>query len=164
MQEVLEDTMQLEEDTQKGKYLTFLLGKEEYGIEIKHVIEIVGLQAITEVPELPDYVKGIINLRGKIIPVIDVRLRFKKEAREYNDRTCTVVIDVKDVSVGLIVDTVAEVLSIDEENIVPPPQLNNSYHHKYIKGIGKVGNNVKLILDCDRLLSDEEFKDLADLE
>ena len=160
---VTQDIFDQEEDTQKGKYLTFSLGKEEYGIEIKHVTEIVGLQSITEVPELPGYVKGIINLRGKIIPVIDVRLRFKKEAREYNDRTCTIVIEVKDISVGLIVDTVAEVLSIGEENIVPPPKLNSSYHQKYIKGIGKAGNNVKLLLDCDKLLSDDEIEDFSKL-
>ncbi len=163
MAQALEDTLELEEDTQKDKYLTFALGKEEYGIEIKHVTEIVGLQTITEVPELPDYVKGIINLRGKIIPVVDVRLRFRKGAREYDDRTCTIVIQVKSVSVGLIVDAVAEVLSISEENIVPPPQLSSSYHHKYIKGIGKVGNNVKLLLDCDKLLSDDEVESLSSI-
>jgi len=156
------DALELEEDTQRGKYLTFSLGREEYGIEIRYVTEIVGLQSITEVPELPDYVKGVINLRGKIIPVIDVRLRFKKEAREYNDRTCTIVIDVKDISVGLIVDTISEVLSIGEESIVPPPQLSGSYHHKYIKGIGKVGNTVKLLLDCEKLLTDDEIQDLGE--
>ncbi len=161
MTEVFQEDFDME-DTQKGKFLTFLLGKEEYGIEIKHVTEIVGLQNITEVPELPDHVKGIINLRGKIIPVIDVRLRFKKEARDYDDRTCTIVIDIREISVGLIVDTVSEVLSIPEQDIVPPPSLN-SYQQKYIKGIGKVGNNVKLLLDCDKLLNDKEMEDLTDI-
>lgn len=161
MSERFTETFEMEEDTQKGKFLTFSLGREEYGIEIKYVTEIIGLQAITEVPELPDYVKGIINLRGKIIPVIDVRLRFKKEAREYNDRTCTVVVDIKEVSVGLIVDTVAEVLSIAEEEIVPPPQVNSNNQNKYIKGIGKVGISVKLLLDCDKLLNDDEVEDLS---
>lgn len=163
MAELLDDALRMEEDTQKDKYLTFALGAEEYGIEIRHVTEIVGIQAITEVPELPVYVKGIMNLRGKIIPVIDVRLRFKKETKEYNDRTCTIVIEVKDIAVGLIVDNVAEVLSITEENIVPPPNLTNSYQQKYIKGIGKVGNNVKLILDCDKLLSDDEVENLSNI-
>ena len=158
MTEVFNEDLELE-DTQKGKFLTFLLGREEYGIEIKHVTEIVGLQNITEVPELPDYVRGIINLRGKIIPVIDVRRRFKKEAREYDDRTCTIVIDIKETSVGLIVDTVSEVLSIPDQDIVPPPNIN-SYHQKYIKGIGKVGSNVKLLLDCDKLLNDDEMESL----
>ena len=108
-------TLETEEDTQKGKYLIFSLGNEFYGIEIKYVTEIIGVQPITEIPELPDYIKGIINLRGKIIPVMDVRIRFKKSPMEYNDRTCVIVIDVKDTSVGLIVDSVSEVLSIEEE-------------------------------------------------
>jgi len=101
MSEALENVLEYEEDTQKGKYLTFIIGKEVYGIEIKYVMEIIGMQQITEVPELPEYIKGIINLRGKIIPVLDVRLRFKKEPMEYNDRTCIIVVDIKDVSVGL---------------------------------------------------------------
>lgn len=161
MGQELEDVI-LEEDTQKNKYLTFMLGKEEYGIGIGYVTEIIGIQSITEVPELPDYVKGIINLRGKIIPVIDVRLRFAKEAREYNDRTCTIVIEVKDIIVGLVVDAMAEVISIDEENIVPPPQLN-SCRQKYIKGVGKAGDNVKLVLDCERFLSDVEIDSLSNI-
>ena len=163
MEQTMEETMLLEEDTQKDKYLTFVLGKEEYGIGINYVTEIVGVQSITQIPELPDYVKGIINLRGKIIPVIDVRLRFGKEAREYTDRTCTIVIEVKGTAVGLIVDAVAEVSTISEKNIVPPPQLSSGYHQKYIKGIGKVGDNVKLILDCERLLSDDEFESLGNI-
>jgi purine-binding chemotaxis protein CheW len=160
---MLEDVLEMEEDTQKGKFLTFALGKEEYGIEISYVTEIVGIQAITEVPELPEYVKGIINLRGKIIPVIDVRLRFKKEAREYTDRTCTIVIDIEDISVGLIVDTVAEVMSIAEQEIVPPPHVSSGSQNNYIKGIGKVGSNVKLLLDCDKLLSNSEVERLSNI-
>jgi purine-binding chemotaxis protein CheW len=162
MTQEVEDAI-LEEDTQKNKYLTFMLGKEEYGIGIGYVTEIIGIQSITQIPELPDYVKGIINLRGKIIPVIDVRLRFGKEAKEYNDRTCTIVIEVKGIIVGLVVDAVAEVISIDEENIVPPPELNRSCHQKYIKGIGKAGDNVKLVLDCERFLSDEEIGCLSNI-
>lgn len=152
------------EDTQKGKFLTFKIGKEEYGIEIRHVTEIIGIQAITEIPELPMYIKGIINLRGKIIPVMDVRLRFKKEPAEYNDRTCIIVIDIDDVSVGLIVDNVSEVISIPAESIVPPPDTKTGFHNKYIKGIGQVGNNVKLILDCDLLLTDNEKAVLDELQ
>lgn len=164
MGQTLEDTVLFEEDTQKDRYLTFVLGKEEYGIAIGYVTEIVGLQSITEIPELPHYVKGIINLRGKIIPVIDVRLRFSKEAKEYNDRTCTIVIEVKGITVGLIVDAVAEVSSIASENIVPPPQIDSrSTQQKYLKGIGKSGNNVKLILDCDRLFSDDETESLSNI-
>ena len=144
-----------EEDTQKDKYLTFVMGQEVYGIDIRVVIEIIGIQAITEVPEVPEYVRGIINLRGKIIPVVDMRLRFKKEFREYNDRTCVIVIDVNGVLIGLIVDGVAEVLTIPEKDVVPPPQLKSVQNH-YIRGIGKTGENVSLLLDWDKLFSGEE--------
>ncbi|MCB2340677.1 chemotaxis protein CheW [Clostridium estertheticum] len=157
MAEILEEIMETAEDTQKGKFLTFSVGKESYGIEIKFVTEIIGIQEITEVPELPDYVKGIINLRGKIIPVIDVRIRFRKEPKDYNDRTCIVVINIKETTVGLIVDNVAEVINIDDSNIVPPPQMKTGFHNRYVRGIGKVGNEVKLLLDCDKLLNDEEL-------
>jgi purine-binding chemotaxis protein CheW len=157
MTEIVDQTVDLEEDTQKGRFLTFSVGKEEYGIEIKYVKEIIGIQDITEVPELPNYVKGIINLRGKIIPVMDVRLRFKKEPKEYNDRTCIVVIDIDEISIGLIVDNVSEVLTIEEENIVPPPDLKTGFHNRYVKGIGKVGSEVKLLLDCEKVLSDDEM-------
>ncbi|MGE5329985.1 MAG: chemotaxis protein CheW [Deltaproteobacteria bacterium] len=157
MAELDEDLMELEEDTQKGRYLTFTLGKEYYGIEIRYVTEIIGLQPITQVPDLSDYVKGVINLRGRIIPVMDVRLRFKKEEIDYDDRTCIIVIDINKMFIGLVVDRVSEVVNISEENISAPPNLGNSHHNKYIKGIGKIGEDVKLILDCDKLLNDEEY-------
>jgi len=163
MAEALNEYMETAEDTQRGKFLTFSIGKEAYGFEIKYVTEIIGIQDITEVPELPVYVKGIINLRGKIIPVMDVRLRFKKEPLDYNDRTCIVVIDIHDISIGLIVDHVAEVLVISEENIVAPPTLKTGFHNRYIKGIGKVGSEVKLLLDCDKLLNDEEIDILTEI-
>lgn len=153
-QELLE-----QEDTQKGKFLTFSMGNEMYGIEIRYVTEIIGIQPITEVPELPDYIKGIINLRGKIIAVMDVRLRFKKPYREYNDRTCVIVIDIEDISIGLIVDSVSEVLSIPDSEIVTPPEVNKT-GNRYIKGVGKVGNEVKLILDCYKLLNDHDLDQL----
>ena len=163
MSEIMEQIAELTEDTQKGKFLTFFVGKEEYAIEIKYVTEIIGgIQTITQVPEVPDYIRGIINLRGKIIPVMDVNLRFKKELKPYCDRTCITVIDIDDLCVGLIVDNVAEVLSIGEENIVPPPEAKTGFQNHYIKGIGKVGNTVKLILDCNVLLGDEELAGLAE--
>lgn len=155
-----DDLILQEEDTQKDKYLTFIVGKEVYGIEIRLVTEIIGIQAITEVPEQPEYVKGIINLRGKIIPVIDVRIRFKKEALAYNDRTCIVVIQIKETAIGLIVDSVAEVTNIPEADVVPPPQVNKESQNKYIKGVGKVSNEVKLILDCEKLINDDEMETL----
>lgn len=151
-----------EEDAQKDKFLTFSLGTEYYGIEIKQVTEIIGIQAITGVPELPEYIKGIVNLRGKIIPVMDVRLRFKKTFREYNDRTCIIVIDIQDISIGLIVDSVSEVLSIPGDEIVPPPEVSKGAN-RYIKGIGKVGNEVKLLLDCDKLLNDSDADQLSQI-
>jgi purine-binding chemotaxis protein CheW len=151
------------EDTQKGKFLTFSIGKESYGLEIKYVTEIIGIQDITSIPEMPIYVKGIINLRGKIIPVIDVRLRFKKEPRDYNERTCIIVVDIKDISIGLIVDHVAEVLVITTENIVPPPDSKIGFHNRYVKGIGKTGSEVKLLLDCDKLLNDDEIDVISEV-
>jgi purine-binding chemotaxis protein CheW len=158
MSEVTEQSFELNEDTQKGKFLTFIIGREEYAIEIKYVTEIIGgIQAITEVPEVPNYIRGIINLRGKIIPVMDVNIRFRKEPKPYDDRTCITVIDIDDLSVGLIVDNVAEVLSIAEENIVLPPDIKTGFHNRFIKGIGKVGDTVKLILDCTILLGEEDL-------
>lgn len=151
---------ELEEDTQKGKFLTFSLGKEYYGIDIMYVKEIVGIQPITVVPELPEFIKGIINLRGKIIPVMDARLKFKKIPKEYNDRTCIIVIDVLELSIGIIVDAVSEVLNINDENIVPPPNLNTS-GRKYIKSVGKSDENVTLILDCEKLLDEEEIEKIS---
>lgn len=146
-----------EEDTQHGKYLTFALENELFGIEIKFVTEIIGMQPVTFVPEVPNYIKGIINLRGKVIPVIDVRLKFKKEPMEYNDRTCIVVIDIEDVSIGLIVDSVSEVLDIKDENIVPPPSYKTGFQNRYIKGIGKMSESVVLLLDCQKIISPDDL-------
>ncbi|SPF51464.1 Chemotaxis signal transduction protein (fragment) [Candidatus Desulfosporosinus infrequens] len=120
------------------------------------------MQPITEIPEMPEYIKGIINLRGKIIPVMDVRLRFRKPFREYNDRTCIVVIEISEVSVGLIVDSVSEVIAIPDEEIVAPPSMAKE-GNRYIKGIGKVGTDVKLLLDSDKLLNDTELEGLSEL-
>jgi purine-binding chemotaxis protein CheW len=154
----------LEEDTQKGKFLTFNLEEESYGIEIKHVTEIIGILPITVVPELPDFIKGIVNLRGKIIPVMDMRLKFKKDYMTYNERTCIIVVDVREHSVGLIVDSVAEVTNIKEEDIVDQPLLSSGVSNQYIKSIGKVNNEVKLLLDCEKLLSNQEYDMIFDLE
>lgn len=156
----VQNSMEQEDDTQKDKFLTFSLGDELYGIEIRYVTEIIGTQPITEIPELPEYIKGVINLRGRIIPVMDVRLRFRKPFREYNDRTCIIVVDISYMSVGLIVDSVSEVLSIPEHDIVPPPEMNQGTRNRYIKGIGKEGNQVKLLIDCNKLLSDDEVDSL----
>ena len=160
----MEDNMQdnLLEDTMKGKFLTFSLGDEFYGIDIEYVTEIVGIQPITVVPEFPDFIKGIINLRGQIIPVMDARAKFKRDTIEYNDRTCIVVVQVTDISIGIIVDAVAEVLNIDDENIVPPPMVGGT-GRKYIKSVGKHENSVVLIIDCEKLLSTDELSELTQL-
>jgi len=150
---------ELEEDTMKGKYLTFSLGSEFYGIEIRYVTEIVGIQAITVIPELPHYIKGVINLRGEIIPVMDARVKFKKDQIAYNDRTCIIVVDVNELSIGIIVDEVSEVLNMEEENIVPPPNIGGN-GRKYIKAIGKSGKDVILIIDSEELLNKEEIEEV----
>jgi len=152
-----------EENTQKGRYLIFTIDNESYGIEIQYVVEIIGIQAITEVAGLPDYVKGIINLRGKIIPVMDVRLRFKKMAKEYNDRTCIIVIDIMGMSVGLIVDAVSEVITINEEDISEFPKMHQKNQNRYVKNIGKIGNEVRLLLDCEKLLTDDDIESLNEI-
>ena len=149
------------EDTMKGKFLTFTLGKEFYGIDICYVTEIVGIQPITVVPELPDFIKGIINLRGQIIPVMDARLKFGKIVKEYNDRTCIIVIDVNELSIGVIVDVVSEVLALSDENIVPPPMVGGS-GRKYIKSVGKNNEQVILIIDCGALLNQDELENIQD--
>ena len=152
------------EDTQHGRFLTFALGEEEFGIEISYVTEIIGMQPISTLPEIPEHVKGIVNLRGKIIPVIDMRLRFKKPEIDYTDRTCIVIIDTGVFSAGLIVDSVAEVMSIGDEQIVPPPNYRTGIHNQYLKGIANVDGHVKLLLDCEKLFMEEEQQLMAELE
>ncbi len=151
------------EDTQQGKYLTFNLGKEEYGIEIRHVTEIIGIQNITELPNVPYFVKGVINLRGKVVPVIDIRLRFSFEEREYNERTSIIVVNINQLAVGIIVDTVTEVLDITEDNIEPPPNMNSGTSNRYIKAFGKVGSDVKILLDTEKLLFENEANQIAEM-
>lgn len=141
-----------DDDTQKNLFLTFRLGAEDYGIEIRHVIEINSVQKITEVPDLPAYVKGVINLRGQVIPVTDLRLRFHLEPRPYDNRTCVIVVKVDDTNVGLIVDRVSEVQSIPEEELAPPPKAGPDGSTPYILGLGKVGSEVKILLDVQKLL------------
>ena len=146
-------------DAQKDKYVTFKSGNEYFGLKIEYVSEIIVFQEITEVPECEDYVKGLINLRGKIIPVIDVRIRFRQEPFEYNDRTCIIVINVKSTVVGLIVEKIAEVVEIQEENILESPTLSHGdkAQDSYVYAIGKVGDTVKLLLDPNKLISDDDL-------
>jgi len=150
------------EDTQEDKYLTFSLGNEEYGIEIRNVTEIIGIQKITDLPNTPDFVKGVINLRGKVIPLIDIRLRFQLKERAYDERTCIIVINISNTSIGLIVDTVSEVIDIPAENVEPPPKINQGAGSRFIKGLGKVGENVKILLDIHKLLFDKELEQISE--
>ncbi|RPF49938.1 CheW protein [Thermodesulfitimonas autotrophica] len=152
--ELLEDEDE-NEDTQEDKFLTFVLADEEYGIEIRYVTEIIGMQKITEVPDVPPYIRGVINLRGKVIPVMDVRLRFGLPERPYDERTCIVVINVAEQAVGLIVDRVSEVLDIPKSEIEPPPQVKKGSGSRFIEGLGKVGDTVKILLNAGKLLFDE---------
>lgn len=151
-----------EEDTQKDKFLTFRIAKEDYGIEIKYVTEIIGIQKITEVPDMPSFIKGVINLRGKIIPVMDVRTRFKLESIDYTDRTCIIVVNIDDTFVGLVVDEVSEVIDIPENQIEPPPKSSKRQGSRFVKGMGRVEESVKILLDVNRLLYDEELEVLKE--
>lgn len=153
----IEDVHDLDEDTQKDKFLTFHLGTEDYGIEIRFVTEIIGIQKITVIPEMPDYIKGVINLRGKIIPVMDVRVRFRIEPRAYDERTCIIVVNIRDSAVGLVVDTVSEVVDIPESQIESAAGLNRNISNAFIQGIGKIGEDIKIILDVSKLLFDGDF-------
>lgn len=144
-----------EEDTLEGKFLVFTQGNEAYGIEIRYVTEIIGIQKIAEVPDMPAHIKGVINLRGKVIPVMDMYLRFGMAQRPYDDRTCIVVVSIDEKPVGLIVDRVSEVLTIPASEIEPAPQVRKGQSSRFIQGMGKVGEEVKILLNVGRLLFDE---------
>ncbi len=146
------------EDTQEGKYLSFRIATEVYGIDIRHVTEIVGIQKITEVPDMPAYMKGVINLRGNVIPVIDVRLRFHMQPREYDDRTCVIVVNINESSIGLVVDVVKEVISIVPEQISPAPTVSKGEVARYIKGIARFDGEVIILLAIEELLYDNRLK------
>ncbi len=143
------------EDTQKDRYLSFKIANEEYAIEIKHIIEIIGIQKITKVPNIKNYIKGIISLRGVIIPVVEVRTRFNLSPIEYDERTCIIVITYGNSDIGLIVDEVQEVVTINENQIENPPITSKGTQGRFISGIGKVGSTVKLVLHIDKLLYDD---------
>lgn len=149
------------EDTLANMYLTFHLGREDYGIEIRYVTEIVGMQKITEVPDMPGFVKGVVNLRGQVIPVVDVRIRFSMEERDYDERTCIVVVKIGESQIGLVVDTVNEVRMISDENISPPPKVAGNDSAHYIQGMGKVGEDVVILLDGKCLIGESELETIG---
>ena len=141
-----------ENKTQKGKNLTFVVNNETYGIDIKYVRQIIGVQKITTIPNQPKYLKGVINLRGEIVPVMDVSLRFGKDEIAFDDRTCFIVVDIDNTTVGLIVERVSEVIVLNDENISDPPDFNNEMSNRFVRGIGKIGDEVYILLNSSELL------------
>lgn len=144
-----------------GKYLTFSLAKEEYGVGILKVKEIIGMMPVTSVPQTPNFVKGVINLRGKVIPVIDLRLKFGIEAADYTERTCIIVVEItgehSSVLVGIVVDSVSEVIHLKSEDIEETPTFGTRLNVEYILGMAKTNDGVKILLDIDRVLSSQEI-------
>lgn len=147
-----------------GKYLTFTLDDETYGIGILKVKEIIGMLPVTSVPRTPDFVKGVINLRGKVIPVTDLRLKFGMAAMAYTDRTCIIVVEIdtngSTVLIGIVVDAVSEVLNIKEEEIEKTPDFGTRLNTEYILGMAKMGGGVKILLDIDKVLTTQEIESI----
>ncbi len=148
----------------EGKYLTFSLDNEEYGIGILKIKEIIGMMPITTIPQTPEFVKGVINLRGKVIPVMDLRLRFGMEGIEYNERTCIIVVEIEGqtgtVMIGIVVDAVSEVLNIKGEDVEETPTFGTKLNTDYILGMAKMEGGVKILLDIDKVLSADEVNAL----
>jgi purine-binding chemotaxis protein CheW len=144
-----------------GKYLTFKLADEEYGLEILKVQEIIGMMSVTRVPRTPDFIRGVINLRGKVIPVVDLRLRLGMPRQEDTDRTCIIVVQIagntNEVAMGIIIDEVSEVVNIDKGQIEDPPSFGANVDTDFILGMAKVGQKVLIMLDIDRVLSGNEI-------
>lgn len=150
-----------------GKYLTFHLAAEEYGVEILKVREIIGLMKITRIPQSPHYIRGVINLRGKVIPVLDLRLRFGMETSEDTEQTCIIVVDVTNESgklmIGVVVDAVSEVVAISQDQIEEAPSVGSHADNARILGIAKIKNEVKILLDIDQVLNLADLADNRDL-
>lgn len=149
-------------DEMKGKYLTFWTDKQLFGVPIADVVQIIGIQEITPIPDSPVYAKGVINLRGSIIPVVDVRVRFGKSETEYGERTCIIVTKIEESYIGFIVDSVDEVTNISNDNISPPPKVSRERTNAYLTGIGKVQNKVVLLLDTSKILNENEIEVVND--
>ena len=159
-------TSALDENADReGKYLTFSLSDEEYGIGILKIKEIIGMMPITAVPQTPGFVKGVINLRGKVIPVVDLRLRFGMASIDYDDRTCIIVVEIGnqgfDVVIGIVVDSVSEVLNIKGEDIEDTPTFGTKLDTDYILGMAKMEGGVKILLSIDKVLSAQDLEDLS---
>lgn len=148
------EEQQSESKISGGKFLTFFLGEEEYAIQILKVQEIIGLMAITPVPKMPDYIRGVLNLRGKIVPVMNLRTRFGLQEIEDTDETCIIVIQHKEFLMGLLVDKVSEVVDIMTAEIEDVPSVGGAGQNEYLMGIGKVEDSVKMILEVDQVVFD----------
>ena len=159
--EIMDQAVKVMEE-REGKYLTFTLADEEYGIGILKIKEIIGMMPVTTVPQTPDFVKGVINLRDKVIPVIDLRLRFGMESIDYTDRTCIIVVEIQGtiqtVQIGIVVDSVSEVLNIKGEEVEDTPTFGARLNTDYILGMAKMEGGVKILLDIDRVLKAEEVE------
>jgi purine-binding chemotaxis protein CheW len=155
-------TARPETDEMEGKYLTFWTDGQLFGIPIADVVQIIGIQEITPLPEAPGYVKGVINLRGNIIPLIDVRVRFHKPEAEYGEHTCIIVTKIEDSFIGFVVDSVDEVAAIGDAEISAPPRLSADRTNAYLTGIGKLHSKVVLLLDTARILTLDEFEAVSE--
>ncbi len=152
-----------DEDTQAGKYLIFRLNNEDYGVFVGFVTQIIGMQPITQVPDMPPFIKGVINLRGRVIPIVDVRARFGLPEIAYEERTCIIVVTIEDVPVGLVVDAVEGMVNIPDSEIEPPPKTRQEGSSRFLQGLGKANNDsVKILINVERLLYDEELEQLVE--
>lgn len=143
-----------EEDTLSNRYLSFLIDKQSYALELKDIVEIIGIQNITEIPNIKSYIEGVINLRGSIVPIINIRKRFKKELKDFDEKTCIIIINTEQAEIGLIVDEVSEVLNIDEELLSPKPVTHKGSESRFIRNIARVNQEVKIVLSAEALLYD----------
>lgn len=155
-------------EVQGGKFLTFSLENEEYGIPIQKIKEIIGIMEVTKIPKTPEYIKGVINLRGKIIPIMDLRLKFGLQAVDYNQRTCIIVVEINSIEakrlMGIAVDTVSEVVAIEKSEIELSPTDHSQVADSFLIGIGKVKDRITLLLDIEQVLNNEEITLLKEMK
>jgi purine-binding chemotaxis protein CheW len=155
----------VEEETREiSQFVTFSLGEEEYGIEIMKVQEIIGYQGFTRIPNVPDFIKGVLNLRGTVVPVVDLRKKFSMEDKEYTKFTVIIILEALGRIMGIIVDAISDVVSLTEQDIQDPPSFNDTVRTDFIKGMGKKNDKLIILLDMDKVLSQEELEELDNIE
>jgi purine-binding chemotaxis protein CheW len=152
-----QETKKILRDVNSKKYITFTVADDIYAIEISHVLEIIGLHKITDIPKTPTYIKGVINLRGEIVPIVDTRLKFMKEEVEYNELSSIIVIADEEMTIGILVDRVAEVVEIPDFDVILPPEYRHNVESQYIKGVGHVSGIRQYIIDVEKFMLDEQF-------